>query len=257
MKTNNDYADQLYSVSGRNGFGLTEALRLWKAKYPEYVDFKKDVIKHESLEDFGIFVKEVWDTIEPVTVAESFKQDNLEVRRVYFNCVGIRRMFAELKPELIDSQTITKSRVNWDEDNNEEVRVFKDVYELYKIDKRKLVADQKEFEDIKNWRLRQSLGNDIFAVRCWCTTTNREYWIYVPESGAMLRRSFEERMQNVPPTYDAIQAIAWTIRINVSNPERIYRQGDIIVVKKGKDSADMWNYNLSKQQYLDLMYSET
>jgi hypothetical protein len=56
---------------------------------------------------------------------------------------------------------------------------------------------------------------------------------------------------------DAIRAIAWTIRIDVTNPEKIYRQGDIIVVKKSKDSVETREYHLDKDQYLQLMYSET
>ncbi len=57
--------------------------------------------------------------------------------------------------------------------------------------------------------------------------------------------------------YDAIRAIAWTVRIDITNPERIYRQGDIIVVKKSNKSVETREYHLDKNQYLQLMYSET
>ena len=62
---------------------------------------------------------------------------------------------------------------------------------------------------------------------------------------------------------DAIRAIAWTVRVDVpeENIEKIYRQGDIIVVKM-TDAAKATEhsfrpYHLTKEQYLTKMYSET
>jgi hypothetical protein len=96
----------------------------------------------------------------------------------------------------------------------------------------------------------------VYAVRCWCTTTNREYWLYVPVEAASDAKGWWSLDENTK--YDAIQAIAWTVRIDIENPERIYRQGDIIVVKRGEQSTiKSMDYHLSKEQYLSLMYSET
>lgn len=253
--SNIKYADLEYTVSAYRNFTLTEALRLWKSKYPEFVDFKKDVIKHESHEDFGIFVHSVWDTITPVTVDEAFKETNLERRRVFFDCIGIRRIFSELNPEMLDRQVITKKRTKWDEDNNQEEYIFEDVYELYKIPVQKINPDNIDADVSVSWTTRRLFkDDDIYAVRCWCTTTNREYWIYVPKMAC--DPSFVNHRGNTFKP-DAISAIAWTIRINVDKPERIYRQGDIIVVKVGEESKITWPRHLTKEQYLDLMYSET
>lgn len=253
--SNIKYADLEYTVSAYRNFTLTEALRLWKSKYPEFVDFKKDVIKHDSHEDFGIFVHSVWDTIIPVTVDEAFKETNLERRRVFFDCIGIRRIFSELNPEILDRQVITKKRTKWDEDNNQEEYIFEDVYELYKIPVQKINPDNIDADVSVSWTTRRLFkDDDIYAVRCWCTTTNREYWIYVPKIAC--DPSFvNHRGNSFKP--DAISAIAWTIRINIDKPERIYRQGDIIVVKVGEESKRTWPRHLTKEQYLDLMYSET
>ena len=95
-------------------------------------------------------------------------------------------------------------------------------------------------------------------MRCWCTTTNREYWLYVNQEAATGHRWLIESKAE----YDAIRAIAWTVRIDVpiSNVEKIYRQGDIVVVKiKDKTRKDNFvtPYHLSKENYLNLMYSET
>ena len=240
-----DYSKQNYTVSNRDGFSLSDALSLWKAKYSDLKDLKKDIIIHESLEDFGNFIEEMWDSIEPVTVKQALAQDNTETRRVYFDCIGIQKLFTSLKPKLRDKQTIKKKRTKWDDNDNPVEYEFEDVYELYEIEGKKLF-------DKDQW------GRDpqpIYAVRCWCTTTNREYWLYVNQEAATGKRWSTE-----DPSYDAIRAIAWTIRVDVAeeNIERLYRQGDIIVAKIKDGSQSMnWQRHISKEEYLTKLYSET
>ena len=245
-----NYADYTYIVNNRSGYDLTTALRLWKTKYADdYRDFQKDVIIHESLNDFDQFVQECWDKVKPVTVDEALKIANAEERRTYFDCIGIEKLFKSLNPTLLDKQAIDKKRTRWDDEFNEYEYTFEDVYELYQIDGTKLYD-----KDI--W------GNEpqpVFAVRCWCTTTNREYWLYVPREAALGDRWWHG---DKGPEPDAIRAIAWTVRIDVpaENVEKIYRQGDIIVAKMtnpSKLSESITPYHLSKEQYLSLMYSET
>lgn len=243
-KNNIKYEDQQYIVNNQQDFTLSEALRLWRAKFPEFVDFKKDVIVHPNLEDFGKFVEEMWNEIEPVTVEEALKIQNTETRRTYFDCIGVVQLFKSLNPILRDRQVITKKRTGWDDDNKEVVRTFEDVYELYEIEGTKLFPKDR-------WG---RPANPVFAVRCWCTTTNREYWLYVTQEAATGHRWFSSEDK---AAYSAIRAIAWTIRIDITNPERIYRQGDIIVAKKSEKSRDTSSYHLDENQYLSLMYSET
>lgn len=239
-----NYSTQHYNVSNVTDFGLTEALQLWKAKYPEFVDFEKDVITHPSLEDFGDFVSSMWDTIEPVTIQMALSQENTEKRRVYFDCIGVRKIFSELEPKLLDRQVINKKRMGWSEENEPGFKEFEDVYELYQIDGQKMFDKDRWNRD----------PNPIFAVRCWCTTTNREYWLYVPMRAA-LGIEWQGGAKNELP--DAIRAIAWTIRIDVKNPEMIYRQGDIIVVKVPENADICSERHITKEEYLNLMYSES
>ena len=142
MKIN--YSEQSYNVSGREGFTLSEALSLQKAKYSDIKDLKKDIIIHESLEDFGNFIEEMWDSIEPVTVKQALSKDNTEERRVYFDCIGIEKLFKSLEPTLRDKQTIKKKRTKWDDVNNPIEYEFEDVYELYEIDGSKLFEKDRQ-----------------------------------------------------------------------------------------------------------------
>lgn len=235
-----------YTVNGIEGFGLSEALRLWKTKYEDdFRDFEKEVITHPGLHDFRNFVKEMWDSITPVTITEALGVSNSEIRRIYFDAIGVNKLFSQMNPIQRDRQVIKKKRVRWDDKNTQYEYEFEDVYELYEIDGEKLFG-------LDRWGRKP---DPVFAVRCWCTTTNREYWLYVNAEAATGRRwLYNDRTQE---EYDAIRAIAWTIRLDISHPERIYRQGDIIVVKESSRSKEVPQYHLDKDSYLSLMYSET
>jgi len=250
-----NYADYTYVVNGVPGFDLTTALRLWKTKYAEdYRDFQKDVIITDSLNDFDQFVQECWNKIKPVTVQEALQVENTEERRTYFDAIGIEKLFKALEPELLDRQVIKKKRTKWDDANDPIEYEFEDVYELYQIEGNKLFDADKWGN---NPNMDVNFQWDIYAVRCWCTTTNREYWLYVNREAALGNRWWagDEKERTKP---DAIRAIAWTIRLDVQDPERIYRQGDIIVAKIGsKTTEHSFFRHLEKDQYLKLMYSET
>ena len=248
-----DYAKIKYTVNGRDDFDLSTALRLWKTKYiKDFKDFERAVITNEALHDFREFVREIWNEINPVSISDAFSQKNTEVRRTYFDAIGPENMFKSLDATLLDRQVIKKKRTRWDDKNDLYEYEFEDVYELYKIDGSVL---------FKDFLTSPGIATDaVYAVRCWCTTTNREYWLYVPGNAVNYYNP------NFPPnlrmmghsTKDAIAAIAWTIRIDIINPERIYRQGDIIIVKMGENSKRGYHLrHLEKDEYLQLMYSET
>jgi hypothetical protein len=248
MQKQNNYADYKYVVNGRDGYHLTPALRLWKTKYQDDIrDFFKDVITHEQLKDFGSFVEECWDTIEPVTVEEAFQQTNTEDRRVFFDAIGIEKLFKSLEPTLLDKQVVKKKRTRWNDKFEEYTHEFEDVYELYQIDGEKMFVKQNDWSRL----------DPIFAVRCWCTTTNREYWLYVPREAALGNNWWHIEGDESKTQPDAIRAIAWTVRISITDPKKIYRQGDIIVVKESSTSVETSPYHLTKEQYLSLMISET
>ena len=242
-------ADYDYVVSGYRGFTLSEAMQLWKTKYQDDIrDFYKEVCNHPSMDELKEFVTDNWESINPINVQQAFMQDNIEKRRAFFDAIGIARLIKELDPVLLDKQTITKKRFGWDDDNKEVETIFEDTYELYQVSKDIL------YKGITD---RWFIGNDdTYVVRCWCTTTNREYWIFTQNLTNIYHINPKTNNYEKHP-HDAIASIAWTIRINVKNPERIYRQGDIIVVKHGPDSTETRPYHLDKEQYLQLMYSET
>lgn len=229
-----------YVIMGVEGFTLTTFMKAMKSMYDTFPGFKRDNdIPIELLE----FLEEHWDSIETLTFKECISEGNQEKRRALFSCVGPEKIFTAGKPELLDRQEVRKTRARWDDDDKEYVSEFEDVYELYKIDGESIGFEGK-------WGHR---WQDIYAVRCWCTTTNREYWIMLPP-GDVTKWGGELKM-------DALDAIASTIRIRETEPKRIYRHGDVILVELWGDHRDERLYSepkpLTKNQYLTLMYSET
>jgi len=234
-----------YSVSGLQGFSFPEALRCWKTRYRTIEEFYREVITHPGLAELGACVTQEWARIEPLKVQEAFLEDNMERRRVFFECIGPSRLFPALSPKLIDRQVLRKVQTRWDRYNRPYIHVFEDVYELYEIAGEKLFQS---FMSNDGWRTPEF----VYTVRCWCATTQREYWIYIPRYAAL---GSEYARDNTEP--DAIRAIAWTIQLTISHPKRILRQGDIIIVEESEASEEVPVYYLSKEQYINLLYSET
>jgi hypothetical protein len=237
--TKNFAINAKYYVDGIE-VSLDRALMLWKKMHKDYDTFldrftgDRPTSKNHAL--FCDEVKKVWNIIPDFTVADAFAIKNIEMRRVYFKAIGVIDLFKELDPVLIDTKVLKKSGTRWDENNEPVKYTINDKYELYLIDGKKLYP-----EEISLWRTARA---NTYAVRCWCSTTEREYWIYVPA--------------NVGERKDALEAIAWTVRLRLKNPECIYRQGDVIIAKAGHGSTlERREYNLTAKEYKQLLVSAT
>jgi hypothetical protein len=232
-----NYQDLKYTVENQHGVSYKDALILWKTMYKDFNTFMTNVIRFDSMQEFGDHCASVWNEIKPATAQDGFAQENLEIRRLYFRAIGIEKMFQELDPALVAEETIVFNNAVWnDSDNSMDVKIIHDKYELYLIKGDKLFPEEKS-----DWRRANA---DIYAVRCWCTTTGREYWIYVP--------------RHVGEKKDAIEAIAWTFQLNISEPEALYRQGDIIIAKASADSRELSRpYHIEKDMYLKLLKSQS
>lgn len=233
-----NYLTLKYVVENHRDLSHDQAMRIWKTMYKTFDEFIKAVIIHEGMQDFANHCANVWKDFKPVTVTEAFKEKNLEIRRLYFKAIGIENIFRELTPTLVSKTVLKFKNVRYDADNNPYTEMINDAYELYKIEGDKLFP-----EESSPWRRENA---DTYAVRCWCTTTGREYWIYVPRW--------------VGSKNDAIEAIAWTMRINITDPEYIVRQGDILIAKASATSKKLDPgkfHHLDKKQYLKLLRTAT
>ena len=156
-----------------------------------------------------------------------------DLQRLCFKAIGVIELFKALEPELVHKDRIDYDNIITDSIGNQSKVATVDEYELYKIDGNKLFPEEKS-----EWRVANAT---IYAVRCWCTTTKREYWIYVP--------------RHIGEKNNALEAIAWTIRISHTNPLYLHRQGDVVIAKLSNQSEPCAPHSLSAEEYVKLLKS--
>lgn len=197
-------------------------------------------------------LNDMWDSIQPLTFREIAEMENLEHRRVGILCMGLERLVKEIKPKLIDTQTIEKVTNYIDKNGNLVKEKFSDTYELYQV-------KGESFGKSKNQWQRME---DCHFVKFKDTSTDREYMIWVD-----LKSVWEtNKKKGEHSWYDkdtskvnAIQCIAWTIQTNVAegNIKEILRQGDCIFVKP-KDSEKLVGVrHLTEKEYRKLLVAES
>lgn len=231
----NKFENYTFTVRNVRGVTLDEALRLWKTAYSSFDEFLKNVIIYESLEEFGDYVSTVWSDIEPIITSEAFEQKNVEKRRLYFDVIGVNEVIKQADPEVIDMKEVVLNNKRWDKDGRPYFQTGIDKYTLYRINGAALFGST-----ISEWQRKNS---DVYAVKCSCTTTDRNYYLYVP--------------REIGEKESALDAIAWTCRIGITNPKAIYRQGDIFVVAANHDSEVCEPYHLDYKTYSSLIQSQS
>lgn len=167
---------------------------------------KEEVLSFFSQPANREIVARDYDQVTPIVVADAIKLSNTEQRMVALRSFEPEEIAEGLDAQLLDSQTVEKKHIRWDKNLKPYEHTFRDTYELYKVS-----------SDALGIESRWSTVNDIYIVKCECPSTDRLYYLYVPEEAAANK--------------DALEAIAWTMRFN--------------------------DQPLTKQQYLNLMYTET
>lgn len=156
-------------------------------------------------EENRLFIQTRYEELSAMTVGEALALPNAEQRMIALTVFDPEEFISAINAELLDEQSISKKQIRWDEALKPYAHNYVDSYSLYKIS-----AFELGLENIAR-------TPSIYFVKCRCTSTDKIYYLYVPES--------------VAESNDAIEAIAWTYRFD------------------GKP--------LSKAQYLNLIYSET
>lgn len=195
-------------------------------------------------------LNDIWEDIEPLTFKEISSIRNLEQRRIAFLHYGLERLVKDVEPKLIDTKTI-KKKTTWVNNKGEMVeKKFNDTYELFEV-------SGKHFEDAPTNRWSRE-PNNVYFVKCRCTSTDREYMIWVDLRSVAVTNgqgwNFDIKKVN------AIQAIAWTIQTNVpeGNIEKIVRQGDCVLIKPiDKNNIDDGTRHLTEHEYRKLLVAES
>lgn len=224
-------------------FDFQLGLKVLVAKFKTYEAFASTAYVSPASAEL---IKDSWDKAGDVTVMEALSIPNLEARRVCFRYIGVDKIFKELGPELVDSQTIKKkTRVN----KQGELEEFEDTYELYKVDGQKLTAG------VQGGRTVQ----DFYILKMKCTSTDREYMIYIQDIWTVRRWGLSTGDTSSDRKPDAIEAVAWTIQVEVpeTHIEKIIRAGDCIMVKAKDGYAKCSMRHISKKEYLEKLVAES
>ena len=199
-------------------------------------------------------IKDIWNDIIPLTFKDIAEFENLEHRRVGVLCLGLERLVKEVKPVLVDRQTLKKTTTFVDVKGEVVTKQFDGTYELYKVDG-KYFAKSTD----KSWQQRVE---DCYFIKCKDTSTDREYFIWIePKSVYRTNCNKEIGRHNYDVNkINAIQCIAWTIQTNVpvGNIEKIMRQGDCVLIRPKLMGGFLKEpRHLTEKEYKTLLVAES
>ena len=153
------------------------------------------------------FISKHWDHIEKISLNQIFHLKSRTLKRICFEILSPSELMKGLGAERIQVSGIELNYFQYDGSGNKTPITKYNVYETYH-------TTEHEKHQL----------NEIFAVKCWCSTTENEHWLFI-----------EEQYANSP-----LSAIASTFHIpdeDMSQIRCIKRQGDILIAEM-KESLD-------------------
>lgn len=228
------YSDKIKTI------GNESALRLLKGIYtnkPRFIYRFLSIYEHiELLKPICNYFLENYDKTIPFTYKEAFEIEDENFRRAVFNTIDISDLIQNLGATRIKTEGMVVSRKCFDKHGNTlPNRNYHAVYETYQIDFSKLVTEA-SLDDQENF---------VYAVKCWCTSTDKEHWIWI-----------EHFYKDQP-----LEAIASTFRIHenvIPHIKELKRQGDIMLVELNEQIIPKGQIiPLTAEQYFRLLTIET
>lgn len=177
-------------------------------------------------------ILEIYDHVKPFTYIEAFELENVTFQINVFGSIDITEMISELGCERIKADGKFVKHKQFDIDGNfTGYKEYNNIYETYKVSGEKL-----------------NLEEDLYAVKCWCTSTDNEHWIWINDE-------YKD---------DPLEAIASTFKIHgnlIPHIKELKRQGDILLVEMNEGSneiepeGDM--VSLTSEQYFSLLTAQS
>jgi len=209
---------------------------------PEKID--KKIAEGEEIEGANIFkscvskveiLLDMWEDIPPITFKEAFEIKNNAFQILVFELLDVKELIEGMGYTTIDvgGKEVTHKTFDY-EGNFTGMKDYHVVYELLEVDGTKFST------------------NKLYVVKCWCTTTNEEHYLWV----------------NKPEDNSALTAIASTAVFHESvipYIKEIKRQGDVFITEYDKDIEelkDLISYNpkkrsLTADEYFGLLTAQS
>jgi hypothetical protein len=184
---------------------------------------------HTSCIEFIEFLEINFDDAKPFSTIEAFKLENKEFQALVFSSINVPEMIKELgaKKYKVDGIETTHRRYSPEGDYIGD-ETYHNVYEVYEVDGKKL-----------------GLNNEkLYCLKCWCTSTNKEYFLWI-----------DETHKN-----DPLSAVASTFMVHedlIPHIKCIKRQGDILITELKDDYTPTGELvSLTKEQYFSLLTTQ-
>jgi len=208
-----------------------------KPRFKEnFTKFFRRQFKAREIEEFNYIldnIEFIWDFVEPFSYKEAFELTDARFKSIVFSSIDIRQMIDNLGAKRVKVEGIDLINKTW----NPIKECFEDtpytaIYELHYVSGEKL-----------------GIADDVLPViKCWCTTTNEEHWMWVDSSF----------IENDSP----LHAVASTCVIYKSmhgKINHIIRQGDVFLFEMSEDvmpSETEETMSLPMSEYFSLLKSQ-
>lgn len=185
-------------------------------------EYNKTVKFFDSLAD-------MYEDITPFTFKESFELEGREFQALVFSSIDIPQMINELGAKRIKTDGVKVNHRQYDSEGNfTGVEEYDNIYETHEIEGKKLGLDE-----------------SLYAVKCWCTSTNKEHWLWI-----------DDKYKDDPLT-----AIASTFVVHkniIPHIKALKRQGDILLTEMDEDiKPEGEMVSLTKEQYFGLLVAQS
>lgn len=209
-----------------------QVLRYLKGRYSKPHLFERHVLSTIEKSEVTVDLLKVlkgYEAAKPFSYKESFELTDRDFRALVFGSVRVADMVKEMGHERIATCGTPVKRKQFSPYGEFlGYKEYDSIYEVHKVDGTKIGAD-----------------TPLYVVKCWCTSTNKEHWIWI-----------EEKYKDDPMT-----AIASTFRIHqnlIPHIKELKRQGDIMIVELDHQVAPEGDIvPLTKEQYFGLLTAES
>lgn len=237
VNLNIDVDNQTFTVASNY-----DVMRFFKGYFRNEDDFHKsfldkiryneDLKKYFDMSKFVAEVEPLFREVEPFSYEEAFKIQDNTFRALVFGTVNVGDMIQHLGAERIKTDGIQSTqKIFTKEGEFQGTKEITNVYEVYEVDGTKLGIED----------------NKLYALKCWCTSTNNEHWLWI-----------EEQYKDNP-----LEAVASTFRIHsdlIDKIKEIKRQGDVLLVEIKEEFKDYVPSGeivpLTSKQYFGLLTTQ-
>lgn len=184
---------------------------------------------HNTFSEFIDYLGKTYNEVKPFSFKEAFDISNKSFQGLVFSSINIGEMIEELGAKRIKTDGIESTHRQYDSEGNfTGEKTYHNIYEVHEVSGEKL-----------------GLNENLYVVKCWCTSTNKEHWLWI-----------EDQYKDDPLT-----AIASTFRVHeniIPHIKCLKRQGDLLLIEMDEKVKPEGNIvPLTKEQYFGLLVAQS